>query len=123
MTGSVPPPSPFKTGLACRCPRCGRGRLFSGFLTVAPSCAACGLVFGDHDTGDGPAVFVVLILGFVFVGLALHVEFAYAPPIWVHAVLWPPLILAAAVGLLRLLKAVLIALHYRYRADQEGTGA
>lgn len=68
-------------------------------------------------------MFVVLILGFVFVGLALHVEFAYAPPIWVHAVLWPPLILAAAVGLLRPLKAVLIALHYRYRADQEGTGA
>jgi len=122
VTGSVPPPSPFKTGLACRCPRCGRGRLFRGFLTVAPACPDCGLAFGDHDTGDGPAVFVILILGFVFVGLALHVEFAYAPPIWVHVILWPPLILGAAIGMLRPLKALLVALQYKYRADQEENG-
>ena len=74
-----PPVSPLSAGLGCKCPRCGRGRLFAGFLTVAEKCEACGLELAKHDSGDGPAVFVILILGFIVVGLALWVELRYEP--------------------------------------------
>lgn len=110
-----PPLSPYKAGLGCRCPRCGRGRLFTGFLTVTGSCSECGLDLGGHDSGDGPAVFVIFILGFLFVGGAIAVEFTFEPPYWLHLVVWPPLVLGATVGLLRPLKALLIALQYKYR--------
>ena len=79
--------SPIRTGLACRCPRCGKGRLFQGFLNLRPSCEACGLDYGFADAGDGPAVFIILIAGFVVVGCALVVEFKYEPPLWLHALL------------------------------------
>jgi len=112
-----PPVSPFAAGLGCKCPRCGRGRLYSGLLKVAERCEACGLDLAKQDSGDGPAVFVILILGFVVVGLALWVELAYEPPFWVHAVLWAPLILVGALVLLRPFKATLIALQFRHRRD------
>ena len=57
--------SPIAAGLACRCPRCGRGRLFDGYLTVAARCSACGLDLSKADSGDGPAVFIIFILGFL----------------------------------------------------------
>ena len=72
--GVYPPRSPFATGLACRCPRCGAGPLYDGLLTVAEKCSACRLDFGPHDSGDGPAVFVILILGAVVVALAFWLE-------------------------------------------------
>src|ERR1700681_2679050 len=86
-------PSPYAAGLSCRCPRCGKGKLFQGFIEVRPSCTACGLDYSFADAGDGPAVFVILIAGFVVVGAALIVEMLYEPPYWVHALLWGPLIL------------------------------
>jgi uncharacterized protein (DUF983 family) len=107
--------SPWQAGLLCRCPRCGRGPLFAGLLTVAPICAACGLDLAAQDSGDGPAVFVILVLGALVVGLALAVELIFAPPLWLHMVLWPPVILAGAIGLLRPFKATLIAFQYRHR--------
>ncbi len=119
----VPPVSPFSAGLRCRCPRCGRGRLFDGYLEVAAHCDACGLDLSAQDSGDGPAVFVILILGFVVVGLALWVEVAFAPDYWVHVVLWPPIILGGALGLLRPSKGVLIALQYRHRTHEFDAGA
>lgn len=67
-------PSPFATGLAGRCPRCGRGRLFQGFLSVVPRCDACGLDLSVQDSGDGPAAFIILIVGVLVVGGALVVE-------------------------------------------------
>ncbi|GBE42141.1 hypothetical protein BMS3Bbin10_00198 [bacterium BMS3Bbin10] len=85
------PPSPFMAGLKSRCPRCGRGRLFSGYLTIAPRCRVCKLNFGFADSGDGPAVFIVLIAGFFIVVAVLIVEVRYQPPYWVHAALWLPL--------------------------------
>src|SRR5687768_4268371 len=103
-------------GLKGCCPRCGHGRLFSGFLTLQPRCAACGLDFGFADSADGPAVFVILIVGFVVAGAALLVEIAWAPPIWVHAVLWGPLVLILCLGLLRPFKGVLVALQFSHRA-------
>ena len=109
--------SPVKAGAAMRCPRCAKGKLYDGFLTVAERCSVCGLNLGAHDSGDGPAVFVILILGFVVVGLAIWLEFTFFPPIWVHMLLWPPLILGGALLLLRLLKGILIGLQYKHNVD------
>jgi uncharacterized protein (DUF983 family) len=118
VTGATyPPVSPFRAGLLCRCPRCGEGRLFQGFLTVAERCTVCGLAISRHDAGDGPAVFVILILGFLVVGLAILVEATMTPPLWVHAVIWPPFILIVAIAMLRPLKATLLALQYRHRPE------
>jgi uncharacterized protein (DUF983 family) len=113
-----PPQEPISTGLRGRCPRCGEGRLFEGFLKVAPRCRVCGLDFAFADSADGPAVFVILIVGFVVAGAALVVEIAYSPPIWVHVVLWVPLVLILCGGMLRPLKGVLVALQYAHRAEQ-----
>ena len=108
------PVSLLRVALACRCPRCGEGPLFSGLLTVRQSCPVCGLDFSAQDAGDGPAVFVILLLGFVVVGLAAIVEIRLQPPLWVHVVLWTPLILVGAIAMLRPLKAGLIALQFRH---------
>ncbi len=113
--------SPIRAGLACRCPRCGRGPIYSGFLTVAEHCSACGLDLRKADSGDGPAVFLIFILGFLVVPMALLVETSFEPPYWVHLVLWPPVILGGTVGLLRSMKGLLIALQYHHRASDSGT--
>jgi uncharacterized protein (DUF983 family) len=105
--------SAISTGLCGRCPRCGDGRLFQGFLTVAPKCEVCGLDFGFADSGDGPAVFVTLIAGFLVVGLALIVDMTWEPPIWVFMVVFIPLALVVCLGMLRPLKGVLIALQFK----------
>jgi uncharacterized protein (DUF983 family) len=107
--------SPLRVALACRCPRCGRGRLFAGLLNVRQACEICGLDLSAQDAGDGPAVFAILFLGIIVVGLAALVEINFSPPIWVHLLLWAPLILVGAVAMLRPLKAGLIALQYRHR--------
>jgi uncharacterized protein (DUF983 family) len=112
------PPSPFVSGLACRCPRCGEGKLLRGFLTLRPSCERCGLDYAFADSGDGPAVFVIFIAGFVVVGAALVVEMLYRPPFWLHALLWGPLILVVTLGPLRLMKGLLIALQYHHKAEE-----
>ena len=116
--GSYPSPSPIVAGLTCRCPRCGKGRLFSGFLKLKPRCDICELDFAFADSGDGPAIFVILIAGFIVVGSALIVEIKYQPPYWVHALLWGPLILVVTLGPLRVLKSLLIALQYHYSAGE-----
>ncbi len=114
-----PPISPFSTGIKCRCPRCGRGKLFKGILDIKESCPSCHLDYSFADAGDGPAVFVILIVGFLVAGGSLVVEVAYQPPYWVHAVLWGPLILILPIVLLRPFKAILIAIQYHNQA-QEG---
>lgn len=117
MTGEArhfAPVSVARAAFTCRCPRCGEGRLFTGLLTVRPACPSCGLDFSGEDAADGPAVFVIFLLGLVVVGLAALVELKFAPPIWVHMVLWTPLILIGGILLLRPLKAGMIALQYRH---------
>ncbi len=111
-------PSPLLTGLMCRCPRCGKGRLFRGFLTPAPRCENCGLDYSFVDAGDGPAVFVIFFAGFVVVGGALIVEALYQPPFWLHALLWGPLILLTTIGPLRPMKGLMIALQYHHKAAE-----
>ena len=108
--------SPFVTGLAGRCPRCGRGRLFAGFVTIAPSCGVCGLDLSFADDGDGPAVFVSLIGGFLVLGAALAVEIALEPPLWIYPIVFAPLAVIVCVGLLRPFKGLLIAAQYVNRA-------
>lgn len=110
--------SPILTGMACRCPRCGQGRLFRGLLAIRPVCESCGLDLKAADSGDGPAVFVILILGALLAPLVFWVEFGLAPPFWVHLVLWPPLVVGAALALLRPLKGVMIALQFHHQAAE-----
>jgi len=106
------------TGLSGRCPRCRQGSLFAGFLSVGKTCDACGLDYAFADAGDGPAVFVILISGFIVVGSALIVEVLYQPPFWLHALLWGPLILVVTLLPLRLLKGLLIVLQYHHDAAE-----
>lgn len=105
-------------GLACRCPRCGRGKLYSGYLNLRPDCDVCGLDYAFIDAGDGPAVFIILIAGAIVVGSALIVEVKYQPPFWVHAVLWLPLMLAVTLWPLRAMKSLLIALQFHHKAAE-----
>ena len=111
-------PSPIVAGLLGRCPRCGKGRLFQGFLTLRPCCESCGLDFSFVDSADGPAFFVMFFSGFIVAGSALAVEILYAPPYWVHALLWGPLILITAILPLRPVKGLLIALQYQNKAEE-----
>lgn len=113
------PSNPILNGLACRCPRCGKGRLFKGFLSLAPKCDVCGLDYGFIDAGDGPAFFVMTFSGFVVVAAALIVEVLYQPPYWVHAALWLPLIFITTLGPIRPLKGLLIGAQYRHKAEEK----
>jgi len=115
---AVTPPNPILAGLAGRCPRCGKGKMFSGFLRLKPACETCGLDYSFVDAGDGPAVFVILIAGFIVVGAALIVETLYQPPFWLHAAMWLPLILITTLAPLRALKGVLIALQYHHKSAE-----
>ena len=109
---------PIMRGLAGHCPRCGKGKLFDGFLAMAPRCDACGLDYSFVDSADGPAFFVMFFAGFVVAGSALAVEVLYQPPYWVHALLWTPLILLTTLAPLRPMKGLLIALQYHHKAAE-----
>ncbi|WP_034996036.1 DUF983 domain-containing protein [Beijerinckia mobilis] len=109
--------SPFLTAIKGTCPRCGKGKLFHGFLELAPSCSQCGLDYTPLNAGDGPAVFVSLIGGFIVLGLALWMELTYEPPFWVHILLFFPLTILICGGLLRPLKALLVAMQYKHKAE------
>ena len=117
MTDSLPTVTESALrGIACKCPRCGKGAVYAGFLTLRPRCEACGLDFAFMDSGDGPAIFVIMIAGAIVVGAALIVEVKYQPPLWLHAALWLPLILATTLLPLRAMKSLLIALQYHHKA-------
>ena len=91
MTEGSPDRLPIARGLRGRCPRCGEGRLFRGFLSLRPRCEHCGLDFSFAIRATGRRCSSILIGGFIVVFAALGVEFAYQPPYWVHAALWLPL--------------------------------
>lgn len=105
-------------GITGHCPNCGRGKLFDGYLKLAPRCNVCGLDYNFADSGDGPAVFVILVTGFIVVGAALIVEVLYAPPYWLHALLWGSLSILLPLILLRSFKGVLIALQFKHKAEE-----
>lgn len=114
---SRPTVSPLRAALSGTCPRCGEGRLWSGFLAVRPRCGVCGLDLARHDSGDGPAVFLIFILGFLVVPIVLWVEMTWRPALWIHAVLALALVLGGALALLRPAKAYVLALQYRHRSE------
>ena len=101
-----------------RCPRCGKGRLFDGLLVPAKCCNVCGLDYTVFESGDGPAPFVILLVGAVVCGAALWVEFTYSPPLWVHLVLWVPTILVLGIAVLRVIKGLLIGIQYLHKAGE-----
>lgn len=113
-----PPVDPVKVGLRGCCPRCGHGRLFDGFLTLKPRCSACGLDYAFADAGEGPAVFVMLIVGFLIIGLALWFDARFAPPVWLHAIIWIPVAVILSLVLLKKMKGIMIALQYRNNASE-----
>ncbi len=122
MAESTPAVSVVAAGLRAVCPRCGKGPLFRSGLVLRDKCNGCGLSYAFVDSGDGPAVFAIFILGFVILGGALIVEFRLHPPAWVHVVLWGILTPLAAFFLLRVLKATLIALQFKHKAEEGRLG-
>ena len=110
--------SPFKTGMRGKCPRCGRGRLFDGYLTVAKQCNSCGLSYSFADAGDGAVWFVMLFACIVGVGSIFALEGIYSPPYWVHAIVGLLLIVVVPLLLLRPVKGLLIAQQWKTNAHE-----
>lgn len=107
----------LRQSLSCKCPRCHDGALFKPGFTVdlCDKCPVCGLDYSKSDSADGPAVFLIFVLGALLVPLALIFETLFAPPLWVHAVVWGVAALGITIGALRPLKSFVIALQFRHR--------
>jgi uncharacterized protein (DUF983 family) len=110
--------NPFVAGLACRCPNCGEGDLFDGYLKVGARCEACGFDLRAADSGDGPAVFIIIVVGMIVCFSALITEFSLHPPVWVHLVVWLPLAAILTLVLLRPFKGVMIAMQFHHKASE-----
>ncbi|MBO9574727.1 MAG: DUF983 domain-containing protein [Sphingobium sp.] len=108
----------IKAAVQARCPRCENAPLFDGWVKFAPRCRACGLEFEKFNVGDGPAAFLILIVGGLVVALALFLQLGANPPFWVHILLWPPIITALVILCLRASKAALLTLEYRHQARE-----
>jgi uncharacterized protein (DUF983 family) len=111
-------PSPAQAALRGLCPRCGSRTLFAGLASFAPRCRACGLDYAGFNVGDGPAAFLIFIVGGLVVTLAILLELSASPPWWLHVILWVPLTAILTIGLLRIGKGLLLALEYRHRARE-----
>lgn len=113
-----PPVSPYAAGLGGKCPRCGQGKLFRNFLGLKDRCDICDLDFAQADAGDGPAVFIMFIVGFVAVAVAFIVRFVWFAPILAAFAISGFVAIALSLSLLRPFKATLIALQYRHKAEE-----
>jgi uncharacterized protein (DUF983 family) len=113
-----PPLAPSATGMKGKCPRCGKGALFAGYLDIAPECSVCGLDYGFADAGDGATWFVTLIAGTLAVAAVLWVELTWSPSYWVHALIAVPLAVVLPLVLLRPVKGWLVAQQFRTRAAE-----
>ena len=103
----------LKRGFFGRCPACGEGHLFRAFVKVVDHCDKCGEVYRHHRADDFPAYLVIVLVGHIVVPFVMWVEIAYSPSYWVHAVIWGPLILALALGLLQPIKGAIVALQWQ----------
>lgn len=113
-----PPLEPVRVGLRGRCPRCGEGHLFKGFLALAPDCEVCGLDYSFADPADGPAFFVIIFVCIPSILFAVYAEVAYEPSLWFHVFASLPLILLTCVPPLRPLKGWLVASQYFHKAEE-----
>jgi len=109
-----PPVSTATAGIRCACPRCGEGPLYQGLLALRERCPACGLDYSKLAADDGPAFFIIVGLSAIVLPTTVAVEMIFRPPLWLHVVLWPPILLASSIALMRPLKAWMIAQHYRH---------
>jgi uncharacterized protein (DUF983 family) len=110
------PVDPVPSGFKGKCPRCGVGRLFNGYIATAKGCGNCGLDYSFIDVGDGPVPFVIMIVGFIVCGLALWTDITLSTPLWLHFIIWMPLAVLLSLFALRWVKGILIALQYRNKA-------
>ncbi len=108
----------LKVATRSRCPRCGKGKLFDGFLKLAPQCDACGLDYGFADPADGPAFFVMMAMAVPVTALGIWIELAFEPPLWVHLVTTVPFLLLTCIPPLRFLKGALVASQYVNKAEE-----
>ena len=102
----------FIRGLRSRCPACGEGHLFRVFMKVADHCEKCGEPFRYHRADDFPAYLVIVLVGHLVLPPVLYVETAFSPPYWVHALLWLPLVMGLALGLLQPIKGLIVAMQW-----------
>ncbi|GGE16074.1 membrane protein [Polymorphobacter glacialis] len=116
MASTPPGPAPVANALRGRCPRCAQGKLFRTFIVFRPKCSACDLDYRAFNVGDGAATFLILIVGAIVTGLAMWLELTRSPAWYVHVALWVPLTIVLTVILMRVAKALLIALEYRHEA-------
>ena len=114
------PPPWWLAGLRGTCPRCGKGKLYAGILAIRDQCTVCGLDLRIHDSGDGPAVIVMFFVSIIVMAMAFWVEFRFEPPLWVHLILLPIVTIPLAVGMMRPLKAAMVALQFQHRSREMG---
>ncbi len=106
------------TGVKCRCPRCGKGKLFEGLLKFSKQCSICSLNYDFQDIGDGASIFVMFAVGILLVPIAILFQVSFNPPFWLHIFIWAPLLTLSCIFLLRPVKGILLALQYRYNAEE-----
>ncbi|WP_019998184.1 DUF983 domain-containing protein [Aureimonas ureilytica] len=109
---------PWKVGVKGRCPRCGKGHLFSGFLAMREGCEVCGLDYSYADPADGPAFFVVCFACLPAVLFTVWLEVAFEPSFWVHIFVSLPVILLTCILPLRPLKGWLVASQFYHKAEE-----
>ena len=111
-------PSAILTGLKARCPRCGQGPLFRSGLVLRAKCDRCGLYYAFADSGDGPAVFVILIVGAIVAPLLLVLQFGLDLPDWVALAITMVAAVVLCLALLPPFKAILFALQWKHKASE-----
>ncbi len=114
----LPPVSPFAAGFAGKCPRCGQGALFKSFIGLKDRCEVCSLDYSKADAGDGPAVFIMFIVGFIAVAVVFVARYVFFAPMWAAFLISGGVAIALSLALLRPFKATLIALQFKHKAEQ-----
>ncbi len=109
---------PVRAGAKGCCPRCGRGRIYKGLLSLTDRCSNCGLDIGAFNVGDGAAAFLIFFIGAIVVGLAMWLELSVSPPWWLHVILWLPLTVVSAILSLRVSKGIMLGLEYKHEAAE-----
>ncbi|MEY2756927.1 MAG: hypothetical protein RIR33_705 [Pseudomonadota bacterium] len=110
--------SALSAGLRCRCPNCGKGQVFDGFLKFRKACPSCGADFTIADAGDGPAFFVMFAALILIAPTAMFLELALHPPGWIYVLIWPPVTVGFCLLVLRPVKALLFALQWKHKAGE-----